>query len=106
VIEIGTGWGGWAIQAVKNYGCRVTTLTISKAQFDLAQERIKSAGLSDKIEVRLEDFRNHLGSYDKCVSIEMMEALGHQYLPEFCAERRKTIKTEWHCCIPVHHLPR
>jgi cyclopropane-fatty-acyl-phospholipid synthase len=92
VIEIGTGWGGWAIQAVKNYGCRVTTLTISKAQFDLATERIKVAGLSDRIEVRLEDFRNHQGSYDKCVSIEMMEALGHQYLPEFCGSVGRLLK--------------
>ena len=92
VIEIGTGWGGWAIQAVKSYGCRVTTLTISKAQFDLATERVKSAGLSDKIEVRLEDFRTHQGSYDKCVSIEMMEALGHQYLPEFCGSVGRLLK--------------
>ena len=92
VIEIGTGWGGWALQAVKNYGCRVTTLTISKAQFDLANERIKAAGLSDKIEVRLEDFRDHRGSYDKCVSIEMMEALGHRYLPDFCASVGRLLK--------------
>ena len=92
VIEIGTGWGGWALQAVKNYGCRVTTLTISKAQFDLANERIKAAGLSDKIDVRLEDFRDHRGSYDKCVSIEMMEALGHRYLPDFCASVGRLLK--------------
>lgn len=93
VIEIGTGWGGWAMQAVKNYGCRVTTLTISKAQFDLATERVKAAGLSDKIEIRLEDFRHHQGRYDKCVSIEMMEALGHEFLPEFCSSVGRLLKS-------------
>lgn len=92
VIEIGTGWGGFALQAVKQYGCRVTTLTISQAQFDLATARIKEAGLSDKIEVRLEDFRDHHGSYDKCVSIEMMEALGHRYLPDFCQGVSRLLK--------------
>ena len=94
VIEIGTGWGGWALHAVKNYGCRVTTLTISQAQHDLAVERIKAAGLSDKIEVRLEDFRDHQGSYDKCVSIEMMEALGDKYLPAFCGSIGRLLKPE------------
>jgi cyclopropane-fatty-acyl-phospholipid synthase len=84
VIEIGTGWGGWALHAVKKYGCRVTSLTISQAQHDLAVERIKAAGLADRITVKLEDFRDHQGIYDKCVSIEMMEALGHKYLPAFC----------------------
>ena len=78
VLEIGTGWGGWAIHAAKKYGCRITTLTISKAQFDLAAERIAAAGLSRQITVKLEDFRDHQGTYDKCVSIEMMEALGHK----------------------------
>ena len=94
VIEIGTGWGGWALHAVKKYGCRVTTLTISQAQRDLAVERIQAAGLSDKIEVRLEDFRDHQGSYDKCVSIEMMEALGDKYLPAFCASIGRLLKPE------------
>lgn len=84
LVEIGTGWGGFALHAVREFGCRVTTLTISQAQFELAQKRIKEAGLSDKITVKLEDFRDHQGSYDKCVSIEMMEALGHRYLPDFC----------------------
>ena len=84
VIEIGTGWGGWALHAVKKYGCRVTSLTISQAQHDLAVERIKAAGLADRITVKLEDFRDHQGIYDKCVSIEMMEALGHKDLPAFC----------------------
>jgi cyclopropane-fatty-acyl-phospholipid synthase len=94
VIEVGTGWGGWALHAVKRYGCRVTSLTISKAQHDLAVERIRAAGLSDRIEVRLEDFRDHRGRYDKCVSIEMMEALGHRYLPDFCRSIGRLLKPD------------
>ena len=94
VIEIGTGWGGWALHAVKKYGCRVTSLTISKAQHDLAVERIQAAGLSDRITVKLEDFRDHQGVYDKCLSIEMMEALGHKYLPAFCASIGRLLKPD------------
>ena len=94
VIEIGTGWGGWALHAVKKYGCRVTSLTISKAQHDLAVERIQAAGLADRISVKLEDFRDHQGSYDKCVSIEMMEALGHKYLPAFCESIGRLLKPD------------
>ncbi|MBC8009734.1 MAG: class I SAM-dependent methyltransferase [Burkholderiales bacterium] len=84
VLEIGSGWGGWCIHAATTYGCRVTTLTISQQQHDLAVARIAAAGLSDRIEVRLEDYRDHAGTYDKIVSIEMMEALGHDYLPVYC----------------------
>jgi cyclopropane-fatty-acyl-phospholipid synthase len=94
VIEIGTGWGGWALHAVKKYGCRVTSLTISQAQHDLAVERVKAAGLADRITVKLEDFRDHRGTYDKCVSIEMMEALGHKYLPAFCASIGRLLKPD------------
>ena len=83
LLEIGTGWGGFALHAASTRGCRVTSLTISQAQRDLAVERIAAAGLADRVEVRLEDFRDHRGAYDKCVSIEMMEALGHRYLPAF-----------------------
>ena len=94
VIEIGTGWGGWALHAVKKYGCRVTSLTISQAQHDLAVERVKAAGLTDRITVKLEDFRDHQGTYDKCVSVEMMEALGHKYLPAFCASIGRLLKPD------------
>jgi cyclopropane-fatty-acyl-phospholipid synthase len=92
LIEIGTGWGGFALHAASTRGCRITSLTISPAQRDLAVERIRAAGLSDRIEVRLEDFRDHRGSYDKCVSIEMMEALGHRYLPAFCESVGRLLK--------------
>ncbi len=79
VLEIGTGWGGFAIHAVRNYGCRVTTTTISPQQHALAAERIHEAGLDDRITLLLEDYRDLEGQYDKLVSIEMIEAVGHKY---------------------------
>lgn len=84
VLEIGTGWGGWSLHAASRHGCRVTTLTISEQQSVLARERVARAGLGDRIDVQLADFRECRGTFDKIVSIEMMEALGHAYLPEFC----------------------
>lgn len=80
LLEIGTGWGGCAVFAAQHYGCRVTTTTISKEQHALACERVKSAGLEDKITVLLEDYRDLQGQFDKLISIEMVEAVGHQYL--------------------------
>ncbi len=76
VIEIGTGWGGFAIHAAKNYGCHVTTTTISKAQLARARERVKQEGLENRIELLFEDYRHLKGTYDKLVSIEMVEAVG------------------------------
>jgi len=83
VIEIGSGWGGFALYAAKNYGCHVTTTTISDAQYEEAKRRIIAAGLEDKITLLHRDYRDLSGSYDKLVSIEMIEAVGHKYLPEF-----------------------
>jgi cyclopropane-fatty-acyl-phospholipid synthase len=83
VLEIGTGWGGFAIHAARCYGCRVTTTTISKAQRDLALERIRSAGVGDKVQVLFKDYRDLKGRFDKLVSIEMIEAVGHHYLETF-----------------------
>lgn len=83
VIEIGTGWGGFAIYAAQNYGCHVTTTTISEAQYTEAKKRIEAAGLTDKISLIKEDYRELCGRYDKLVSIEMIEAVGHKFLPEF-----------------------
>jgi len=90
VLEIGTGWGGFALHAAGHYGCRVTTTTISPSQHQLACERVRAAGLGNRVTVLLEDYRDLKGSYDKLVSIEMIEAIGHQYLDEFfrqCARR-------------------
>jgi cyclopropane-fatty-acyl-phospholipid synthase len=83
VLEIGTGWGGFAIHAAGRYGCRVTTTTISRAQRDLALERIRSAGVGDKVQVLFKDYRDLKGRFDKLVSIEMIEAVGHHYLETF-----------------------
>ncbi len=79
LLEIGTGWGGMALHAAGRYGCRVTTTTISQQQFELARERVDAAGLADRITLLREDYRDLTGSYDKLVSIEMIEAVGHQY---------------------------
>jgi cyclopropane-fatty-acyl-phospholipid synthase len=83
VLEIGTGWGGFALHAAKHYGCRVTTTTISAEQHEFAMERIAAAGLADRVTVLLSDYRDLEGTYDKLVSIEMIEAVGHQYFETF-----------------------
>lgn len=83
VVEIGSGWGGFAIHAAARYGCRVTTTTISREQHALASSRIAGAGLADHVEIRLDDYRRLTGTYDKLVSIEMVEAVGHQYFGTF-----------------------
>jgi len=83
LLEIGTGWGGLAIHAARAYGCRVTTTTISAEQYELARERVARAGLETQVEVLLEDYRDLHGEYDALVSIEMVEAVGHEYLDTY-----------------------
>lgn len=80
VVEIGSGWGGFALYAAEHYGCRVTTVTISDAQFDHVTSLVAERGLGHLVEVRNQDYRDLSGTYDKLVSIEMIEAIGHQYL--------------------------
>ena len=94
VVEIGTGWGGFAIHAARHYGVRVTTTTLSKEQRELALSRIEQAGLSGQIEVLLSDYRDLQGRYDKLVSIEMIEAIGHQYLDTYFAKVRSLLKDD------------
>jgi cyclopropane-fatty-acyl-phospholipid synthase len=92
LLEIGTGWGGLAIYAATHYGCKVTTTTISDAQFDYAKSRIDKLGLTEKITLLKKDYRELSGSYDKVVSIEMIEAVGYDFLPSFfkqCNDRLK-----------------
>lgn len=92
LLEIGTGWGGFAMHAAREYGCRVTTITISAQQELLANRRIAAAGLSPRITVLNRDYRDLDGTYDKLASIEMIEAVGHQFLNGFfrvCAEHLK-----------------
>jgi cyclopropane-fatty-acyl-phospholipid synthase len=83
LLEIGTGWGGFAMHAAEKYGCTVTTVTISREQYDYAVKRIAEAGLDRKITVQFKDYRDITGMYDKLVSIEMIEAVGHDYLDTF-----------------------
>jgi cyclopropane-fatty-acyl-phospholipid synthase len=83
VVEIGTGWGGFAIHAAKHYGARVTTTTISREQHALASRRVQEAGLADRVTLLLRDYRDLDGTYDRLVSIEMIEAIGHQYLDTY-----------------------
>ena len=94
VLEIGSGWGGWSLHAAQTYGCRVTTVTISQQQFDLARQRVAAAGLADRVDVQLRDYRDLTGRFDKVVSIEMMEAIGHRYLPAFCTTLDRVLKPD------------
>ena len=94
LVEIGTGWGGLAVHAASRFGCRVTTTTISKEQHALAVQRVAAAGLSDRVTVLLEDYRDLQGQYDKLVSIEMVEAIGHQYLDTYLAKCASLLKPE------------
>ena len=89
VLEIGTGWGGFALYAASHYGCRVTTTTISKEQHEYASQRIRDAGLESRVTLLFDDYRELEGSYDKVVSIEMIEAIGYRNYDSYfnkCAE--------------------
>ncbi|MBT8433992.1 MAG: cyclopropane-fatty-acyl-phospholipid synthase family protein [Gammaproteobacteria bacterium] len=83
LLEIGTGWGGLAIYAARHYGCRVTTTTISREQYDTAIRRVQEEGLDGEVTVLLEDYRNLSGRYDKLVSVEMIEAVGHEFYKQY-----------------------
>lgn len=92
LVEIGSGWGGFAIYAAQHYGCRVTTITISQAQYDEAVTRVNEAGLAHRIDVQLEDYRLLEGKFDKLVSIEMVEAVGAQYLSTYFDQCKALLK--------------
>ncbi len=83
LLEIGTGWGSLAMHAAREYGCRVTTTTISQNQFDEARRRVQQAHLNDRITVLQSDYRDLSGQYDKLISVEMIEAIGHRQVPRF-----------------------
>jgi cyclopropane-fatty-acyl-phospholipid synthase len=93
LVEIGTGWGGLAIFAALNYGCKVTTTTISDAQYNYAKEQIELRGLSEQITLLKRDYRELEGNYDKLVSIEMIEAVGHEFMAQFFFKMFKLVKT-------------
>lgn len=86
VLEIGCGWGGFAEFAARHYDARVTGLTISRQQYDYTHRRIRDAGLADKVDIRLQDYRDERGHYDRVVSIEMIEAVGEKYWPDYFAQ--------------------
>jgi cyclopropane-fatty-acyl-phospholipid synthase len=92
VLEIGSGWGGFAVHAVKYYGSRITTITISKEQFEFAKARFEREGVADRVEIKLMDYRDVTGQYDKLVSIEMLEAVGHEFLPAYFAKVQEVLK--------------
>ena len=94
VVEIGTGWGGFAVHAAQNYGVQVTTTTISDEQYQFAQNRIKAAGLEDRIKLLKKDYRDLDGKFDKLVSIEMIEAVGHHYLNAFFRTCSRLLKDD------------
>jgi len=94
VLEIGTGWGGFALHAAEHYGCRVTTTTISRAQYELARERVAAAGLDNRVTVLCQDFRELDGRFDKLVSIEMIEAVGEENLGAFFAACNQLLRPE------------
>lgn len=94
VVEIGTGWGGFAVHAARTRGCRVTTTTISREQHALATQRVADAGLQDRVAVLLSDYRDLTGQYDKLVSIEMIEAIGPQYLDTYFATLGRLLKPD------------
>ncbi|UUY10508.1 cyclopropane-fatty-acyl-phospholipid synthase family protein [Pseudomonas sp. J452] len=94
LLEIGTGWGSMAIYAASHYGCKVTTTTLSKEQFAYTQRRIEEQGLQERITLLLEDYRDLNGQYDKLVSIEMIEAVGHRFLPTYFKQCARLLKDD------------
>jgi cyclopropane-fatty-acyl-phospholipid synthase len=92
VLEIGCGWGGFSMHAAREFGVSVTAITISPAQFDKARERVREAGLQDRVDIRMCDYRDVTGEFDAIVSIEMLEAVGHQFLRDFFSQCHTLLK--------------
>ena len=105
VLETGTGWGSFAIHAARHYGCRVTTTTISHSQHTLAKQRIQEAGLCNLVTPILQDYRDLNGSYDKVVSIEMIEAVGHQYLNRYFGDCSEMLKPDGQMLLQFISMP-
>jgi len=105
LLEIGCGWGGFAIFAAREFGCRVTALTLSPAQFAHAQKAVAQAGLSDRIEMRLEDYRDVRGQFDRIVSIEMFEAVGEKNWPQFFGALRERLAPDGSAALQIITIP-
>ena len=94
ILEIGTGWGSFSLYAAKQYGCTIDTVTISDAQYEYASRKIESSGLGSKINIFNKDYRKIKGQYDKIVSIEMIEAVGHQFIPQYFSKISSLLKED------------
>ena len=94
LLEIGSGWGGFAIHAAREYGCRITTTTISRKQYDYTRQQIEAAGLADRVTVLCQDYRELTGEYDKLVSIEMVEAVGHRFFDTYFGACSRLLKPD------------
>ncbi|MEO4047528.1 cyclopropane-fatty-acyl-phospholipid synthase family protein [Pseudomonas sp. CAU 1711] len=94
LLEIGTGWGSMALYAASHYGCRVTTTTLSREQYEYTRQRIEQQGLQQRITLLLEDYRDLDGQFDKLVSIEMVEAVGHRFLPTYFQQCARLLKDD------------
>lgn len=105
LLEIGTGWGGMALHAAEHYGCRVTTTTISARQLELARRRVAAAGLADRVALLDADYRELSGRYDKLVSIEMIEAVGHQYLDTYFRKCGELLKPDGSMVLQAIVMP-
>lgn len=105
LLEIGAGWGGLALHAAERFGCQVTTTTISREQSDVANQRIHSAGLGDQIRLLRQDYRDLAGQFDKLVSIEMIEAVGHEYLDHYFRQCGKLLKPQGSMLLQAIVMP-
>lgn len=105
VLEIGCGWGGFAEYAAMNYGCHVIGVTISQAQFNYATQRIKQKGLEDLVEIRLQDYRHVQGEFDAIVSIEMLEAVGDKFLPDYFIKCNQLLKPQGALALQIITVP-
>jgi cyclopropane-fatty-acyl-phospholipid synthase len=105
VVEIGTGWGSFALHAARHYGCHVTTTTISAAQYEVASQRVAAAGLSDHVTLLQQDYRTLTGTYDKLVSIEMIEAVGAEFMDTYFATCSRLLKPEGQALLQAIIMP-
>jgi len=105
LLEIGTGWGGFALHAARHYGCRVATTTISREQHDYAAAQIAAAGLGDQVKLLQKDYRELQGQFDRLVSIEMIEAVGHRHLPTFFSSCARLLKPDGMALLQVITVP-
>lgn len=105
LLEIGTGWGGMAIYAARHYGCKVTTTTISAEQYEYACQKVREEGLEDRVTLLCEDYRHLTGQYDKLVSIEMIEAVGHQFYKDYFETCSRLLKDDGKMVLQAITIP-